>query len=107
MDLKPDVCWQLPLRREDLRTEDGHVVTTISQWDRRNWGDGGAEFAWWCTEEPDAFVGTVPVYQEMAGELEAMVGPTINQAIVGVLDQRRKAGTALAHPVVRRRLPSA
>ena len=103
MDLKPDVCWQLPLRREDLRAEDGHVITTISQWDRRNWGAGGAEFAWWCTEGPEAFVGSVPVYQEMAGELEAMVGPVMNKAILGVLDQRRKAGTALAHPAVKRR----
>ena len=52
-------------------------------------------------------MGTVPVYQEMAGELEAMVGPTMHRTIVGILDQRRAAGTALAHPVVRRRRPKA
>lgn len=103
MDLKPEVCWQLPLRREDLRTDDGHVVSTIGQWDRRNWGDGGAEFAWWCTEAPEAFVGTRPVYREMAGELEAMVGPRVHAAITQLLVQREAAGTALPHPVVRRR----
>lgn len=105
MDLKPEVCWQVPLRREDLRTEDGHVVSTIGQWDRRHWGSGGREFAWWCTEEKSAFVGTRPVYREMAGELAALVGPKVHAAINRVLDQRARAGTALPHPVVRRRRP--
>ena len=44
MDWKPEVCWQLPLRREDLRTDDGHVMSTIGQWDRRHWGEGGLDF---------------------------------------------------------------
>ena len=47
--LKPEVCWQLPLRRDDEVQDDGHVITRISQWDRRDWGPGGAEFHWWCT----------------------------------------------------------
>ncbi len=44
LELKPDVCWQLPLRREDLTGDDGRVTTFISQWDRRHWGEGGAAF---------------------------------------------------------------
>ena len=32
---KPEVCWQLPLRRDDEVLDDGHVITRISQWDRR------------------------------------------------------------------------
>ena len=55
--------------------DDGHVTSTIRQWDRRHWGEGGQQFAWWCTEAPDAFVGTRPVYVEMEAELTAMVGP--------------------------------
>src|SRR5579885_3328849 len=47
LELKPDVCWQLPLRREDEVADDGHVTSTIRQWDRRDWGDGGFEFHWW------------------------------------------------------------
>jgi hypothetical protein len=31
---KPEVCWQLPLRRDDEVQDDGHVITRISQWDR-------------------------------------------------------------------------
>ena len=69
LDLKPEVCWQLPLRREDQVADDGHVTSTVGQWDRRHWGAGGQEFAWWCTESEQAFVGTRPVYVEMADEL--------------------------------------
>ena len=54
---KPEVCWQLPLRREDDVDDEGYVTSTIRQWDRKDWGVGGAEFHWWCTESPDAFVG--------------------------------------------------
>src|SRR5699024_7407697 len=42
---KPDVCWQVPLRRlEDWETRpDGHEIlrTTITEYDRRGWGNGG------------------------------------------------------------------
>jgi len=103
MDWKPEVCWQLPLRREDHPTEDGQIISTVGQWDRRHWGEGGTEFAWWCTESPDAFVGAQPVYREMAGELAAMVGPKVNRAIVRYLADREKGVTALPHPAVRRR----
>ena len=41
LELKPEVCWQLPLRREDEVADDGHVTSTIRQWDRRHWGAGG------------------------------------------------------------------
>ncbi len=76
MTLKPEVCWQLPLRREDAVDDDeGHVTSVIRQWDRRHWGKGGREFHWWCTESPEAFVGTKPVYREMQPELTKMVGP--------------------------------
>jgi hypothetical protein len=50
--LKPEVCWQLPLRRDDEVEDDGHVITRISQWNRSHWGEGGADFHWWCTESP-------------------------------------------------------
>ena len=57
LELKPDVCWQLPLRREDTTDDAGHVTSTVTQWDRRHWGEGGEEFHWWCTEAPEAFGG--------------------------------------------------
>ena len=103
---KPEVCWQLPLRREDQVEEDGHVVSTIRQWDRRHWGKGGLEFHWWCTEDPEAFVGTKPVYQEMRAELIEMVGSTVFEQFLAYLQQRdqlRAQRVPLPHPAVRTR----
>ena len=52
IDWKPEVCWQLPLRRVDETDDYGHVTSTLREWKRRDWGDGGDEFHWWCTESP-------------------------------------------------------
>ncbi|HEV2428131.1 MAG TPA: hypothetical protein VGS61_07930, partial [Acidimicrobiales bacterium] len=103
--LKPDVCWQLPLHREDLTNDEGHVVTRIAQWERRDWGAGGEEFHWWCTEAPEAFTGKQRVVDSMREELVAMVGADIVDRLVAHLDERaaRPASTRLSHPVIRRR----
>ena len=52
LDWKPNVCWQLPLRLEHSTDENGHVTSRLRDWKRRDWGDGGHEFHWWCTEAP-------------------------------------------------------
>ena len=107
MTLKPEVCWQLPLRREDQVDDDeGHVTSVIRQWDRRHWGKGGREFHWWCTEAPDAFVGNRPVYKEMQAELTEMVGPKVYEQFVSLVRERqrlRMESVALPHPAVRNR----
>ncbi len=99
LELKPDVCWQLPLRRDDEVADDGHVTSVIRQWDRRDWGEGGFEFHWWCTEDPEAFVGTRPVYEELADELVAMVSKKIYKRLVRYLQARAAAlgGPAVAN----------
>jgi len=113
--LKPDVCWQLPLRRDDEVGEGGHVTSVIRQWDRRDWGKGGREFHWWCTEEPDAFVGDKPVFVEMENELTEMVGRKIYNKLAAYLLGRASSvrapgetrgipvAVALPHPALRRR----
>jgi hypothetical protein len=101
MDLKPDVCWQLPLRRDDREDGNGHVTTTVSEWERRHWGAGGAEFHWWCTEASEAFVGDQPVYRAMAGELVALVGEPVYRRLSAWLDRRRRS-RVLPHPAVRK-----
>jgi len=99
MDLKPDVCWQLPLRREDETDATGHVTSVVRQWDRRHWGEGGREFHWWCTEAPEAFTAGEAVYESMADELRALVGETTYPIIVAELERRRTAATPpLTHP---------
>jgi hypothetical protein len=107
MELKPEVCWQLPLRREDhVDDDEGHVTSVIRQWDRRHWGKGGREFHWWCTESPDAFVGKKPVYSEMQAELTEMVGAKIYDRFVALVREKerlRTKGVPLPHPAVRGR----
>jgi hypothetical protein len=102
LELKPEVCWQLPLRREDEVADDGHVTSTVRQWDRRHWGAGGQEFAWWCTEAPEAFVGAQPVYVAMEAELTHMVGRKTYAALVDYLRERDTSRVPLPHPAVRR-----
>src|SRR5918997_4802111 len=103
MDLKPDVCWQLPLRRDDRDDGDGHVTTTVSEWQRRHWGGGGAEFHWWCTEEPEAFRGAEPVYRAMADELGALVGEGVFRRLAAHLARGRRSGPLPPPPAVRKR----
>ncbi len=106
-ELKPDVCWQLPLRREDESAPDGHVTSVVRQWERRHWGGGGEDFAWWCTEDPAAFGAADQVYVSMQTELELMVGRPVYEMLVRYLEGRTAPGgkasvTPLPHPTLRR-----
>ncbi len=104
MGLKPDVCWQLPLRREDTTdAATGHVTSTVTQWERRHWGGAGEEFAWWCTEAPEAFAGAKPVYLALAPELAALVGERPYTLLAAHLAARSGRRTPLPHPALRRR----
>ena len=73
LDWKPDVCWQVPVRRHDHVDEHGHVTSMVREWKRRDWGDGGQEFHWWCTETPEAFVGHQPTFEYLRDEIGAHV----------------------------------
>lgn len=103
LELKPDVCWQLPLRREDLTDDAGWVTSTVTQWDRRHWGGGGEEFHWWCTEAPEAFGARQPVYVTLQPELTALVGAAVYEQLRTYLQARHSTGVPLPHPVVRSR----
>jgi hypothetical protein len=102
LDLKPDVCWQLPLRRDDREDADGHVTSTVTEWGRGQWGAGGAEFHWWCTEAPEAFTAAGPVYLSMADELVELVGAEVYERLAAYLAERAVGTVPLPHPTVRR-----
>jgi hypothetical protein len=95
-ETKPEVCWQLPLRRIDEEQEDGTVISTLTEFAREGWGEGGDDFGWWCTEAPEAFTGTRPVYEELADELRLTLGAELCARVVEYLGERR---TALPAPV--------
>jgi hypothetical protein len=106
LELKPEVCWQVPLRREDHAEAGGHVTSFVGQWDRRHWGDGGQEFHWWCTEAPEAFRGQRRVYESMKPELTAMVGRKVYRRLAALIkdrDRRIPKGEPLPHPALRQR----
>lgn len=103
LDWKPEVCWQLPLRREDSVAADGRVTSTVAQWDRRHWGDGGEDFHWWCTEDPEAFIGSRPVYETMRDELVAISNEAVYEELAAYLAgirRRKGSNRPLAHPAV-------
>jgi hypothetical protein len=101
MDWKPDVCWQVPLRLEEHVEDGGYVVSTIREWKRRDWGDGGDDFHWWCTESPDAFVGKDPAYVFFKDEITEMMGEKSYKIMVAQL--QRPTAVPLPHPAVRSR----
>jgi len=108
LDWKPNVCWQLPLRREDVTEADGRVISTVRQWDRVHWGDGGSDFHWWCTEAAEAFVGKVRVYESLRDELEEISSPAAYAAVASWCRARLQGAEPLPHPaatMARRRGP--
>jgi len=103
MELKPEICWQAPIRREDHETVTGHVYTMVREWERRDWGGEETDVWWWCTDEPIAHINERPVYREMALELRAICGTTVHAWLQAELDERMARTQLLPHPVVRRR----
>jgi len=102
LETKPDVCWQLPVTRAettvDTVDERRLRVSTVSEFDRRQWGTGGTDLHWWCTESPLAHVATEPLYVTYAAELTALLGTPAYGELARLLDQRRATGTAAPHP---------
>ncbi len=103
LETKPDVCWQLPVRRSHervTRPDDVELlVTSIGEYDRRGWGPGGEDLHWWCTGSPAAHVGLAPLYLSYAAELVALLGQPAYDALAVLCAER----TALPpHPATGR-----
>lgn len=94
MDWKPDVCWQVPLRLEIHTDDHGHDTFLLRAWLRRDWGEGGADFDWWCIEEEAAHHSPEPVYRTMGDELAELMGAELHDRLCRLLEQR-----ALSTPV--------
>jgi hypothetical protein len=77
IDVKPSVCWQLPLVAE--REPDGSA--RLRRWGRDDRGPDGATMAWCCTEGDRAQAGSRSTADELADELQALVGPEVAVAI--------------------------
>ncbi|MCW2777090.1 MAG: uncharacterized protein JWN17_815, partial [Frankiales bacterium] len=100
LETKPDVCWQLPVRREqewvDRPDETRVLVTSLGEFDRRGWGPGGADLHWWCTSSPVAHVGAEPLYVTYGPEIAALLGQPAYDELVRLVGLRGTGG--LPHP---------
>ncbi len=92
LETKPDVCWQLPIRRgfERVTRTDGSkvLVVTIGEFDRRGWGAGGHDLQWYCSGATEAHVGKEPVYVSNAPELVALMGEPAYAELARLCEQR-------------------
>lgn len=100
IDWKPAVCWQLPLRLEEHTDVNEHVTYTLREWKRRDWGPGGDEFHWWCTETHEAFRGGVRVVDALRDEIVELIGIRPYDALIRHLDGRRQV-VFLSHPALK------
>ncbi|WP_245650285.1 hypothetical protein [Millisia brevis] len=105
LEVKPDVCWQLPIRRtQEWRTRpDGSEIleTVIEEYDRRGWGEGGADLSWYCSGSPDAHVGTRPVWQSYEAELTELLGRPAYDELAAHCRRRQGLGLIAVHPATR------
>lgn len=103
LETKPDVCWQLPIRRlfREVELADGTEYTevTITEYDRRGWGPGGHDFNWYCTGNTEAHVGAEPVYLSNQAELVELMGRNAYDQLAEYCEQHLAANPRVApHP---------
>ncbi|MDO9379330.1 MAG: hypothetical protein Q7T56_10820 [Nocardioidaceae bacterium] len=90
-EVKPDVCWQLPMRRRfrDVDRGDGTTYTEveIGEYVRAGWGPGGHDLDWYCSSNTEAHVGREPVYVSNADELVALMGEGAYEVLVRLCEE--------------------
>ena len=103
LETKPDVCWQLPLRRQFRTVDrgDGSRLTEVlvGEFGREGWGPGGADLDWYCTSNTEAHQAAEPVYRHSRAELVALMG-VAGYAVLARLceDFDASASPSLRHP---------
>jgi hypothetical protein len=101
LQTKPDVCWQLPVRRSYQRVtrpDDTKVlITTIGEYDRPAWGPGGHDLNWWCTGASEAHVASDALYLTYRPELVELMGQPAYDVLAEICESTL-AGRFTAHP---------
>ncbi|MET9021981.1 hypothetical protein ABZV93_18545 [Actinopolymorpha sp. NPDC004070] len=103
----PRVCWQVPLQMTYHEDETRQVeVRSVFAFDIDVWGvrdeDGthDSTIAWWCTETPDAYIGTRMVYQSMERELRRMMGDKPYDRMVQLIQERKPTPAPMPGAVI-------
>lgn len=101
-ETKPDVCWQLPLRRQYRTVERGddtsYLEVTIGEYVRAGWGPGGHDLDWYCTSNTEAHTASEPVYRTAAAELTELIGPAAYAQLVELCDDFLTSAGTTRHP---------
>jgi hypothetical protein len=103
LETKPDVCWQLPIRRTfdwvDRPDDSRVLVVSIGEYDRRGWGPGGHDLHWWCTGALSAHGASEPVYVSYRPELIELMGTEAYEELTRLCEARLAAQLPMApHP---------
>ena len=103
LETKPDVCWQLPIRRQyrSVERQDGTAYTEVSigEYDRRGWGPGGHDLDWYCSGNTEAHVALEPVFVTHEAELVELMGPEAYAELARHCEAHVRSRSALAlHP---------
>jgi hypothetical protein len=102
LEVKPDICWQLPMVREEEdqeRTDGTEVrVTTLTEFDRGRWGPGGEDLHWWCTSSPEAHISSSRVHESYGPEIAALIGSEAQVELSRLMAERERIGLVAPHP---------
>jgi hypothetical protein len=103
VETKPDVCWQLPIRRQFRTVTRGDETTyteiTLGEYGRDGWGPGGHDLDWYCSANTEAHVGVKPLYRSGRSELLALMGEQAYGTLVELCEEFcRRRGRRLKHP---------
>ena len=96
LETKPDVCWQLPIRRTfrtvERQDDTSYTEVSIGEYDRRGWGPGGHDLDWYCSGNTEAHTAPDPLYVTNEAELVELMGRPAYDELVDAL----RAPSALA-----------
>ena len=110
LEVKPDVCWQLPVRRtfQHVERTDGTQILLVSifEYDRRGWGPGGHDLDWYCSGSTEAHVAPEPVYVTERGTLIELMGRPAYDVLEAHCEARMAALTAARKVAARQRTPA-
>jgi len=103
LETKPDVCWQLPIKRtfREVERQDGTTYTEvgIGEYDRRGWGAGGHDLDWYCSGNTEAHVAMEPFYVTSEAELTELMGTEGYAELVRHCEAHLRSRSTLAiHP---------
>ena len=103
LETKPDVCWQLPIRRTfrtvQRQDDTSYTEVTITEYDRRGWGPGGHDLDWYCSGNTEAHIAPEPLYVTNEAELTELMGKAAYDELAGHCEAHLRSRSALAvHP---------